>query len=376
MRIGVTGAFGFLGANFISALLNNRRRPDRSEGGLEITAFASRTKFSPLFENSDVDMQDLDIIDYETMARKFSGLDAVAHFAGRVDFRSSMRHSVWETDALGSKRVFDAVLAAGVSKLLYVSSICALGAPAGDGAASLALADESSAPYGDPRWPTSFAGPEAALAAVDDSAAGDYRFARSMRVAYFDAKLAGWELAKAYARDKGLPVVTVFPGTAVGAGDLHYAISKLVDNVWEGRLRFSLEGSSSFAAVRDIAEGAILALTKGRVGEGYVIAGRDEDNIGYVEFQERIAGLARREGRLAQLKPRVLPKGLLLALALAAETVLPDGGLSEAFVRAGSVRNVCSSAKARAELGYEPSPGLERAILECRRFGETFARRP
>jgi nucleoside-diphosphate-sugar epimerase len=66
----------------------------------------------------------------------------------------------------------------------------------------------------------------------------------------------------------------------------------------------------------------------------------------------------------------VLPRCLLLALAAAAERAMPNGSLTRAFVLSGSLRNICSSARARAELGYEPGMSLETAILECRRFGE------
>jgi dihydroflavonol-4-reductase len=196
-----------------------------------------------------------------------------------------------------------------------------------------------------------------------------------MKVAYVDAKLAGWELAKLYAREKGLPVVTIFPGTAVGAGDMHNAISKLVNLVWEGRLGLSFPGSTSFVAASDLGRGAVLALEKGRAGEGYVIGGREEDNLDYSAFQDLVASLARAEGCHAKKRSLVLPRPIMLAAALAAERLLPQGSLTEAFVLSGSMRNLCSSAKARRELGYEPLATLESAILACRRFSIDMAAR-
>jgi dihydroflavonol-4-reductase len=307
------------------------------------------------------------VLDGADMARKFVGLDAVAHFAGLVDYRPASRRAVWDSDVLGAKKVFDAALAAGVARVLYVSSICALGGPGLD---SEDMADENGSPYGDPRWPISFGSAEEALEAVEASLGGDYRFVKRIKVAYLDAKLAGWELAKVYARERGLDVVTIFPGTAVGAGDLHYAISKLVDNVWEGRLRLSFEGATSFVSARDLAKGAALALARGRAGEGYVIGGRDEHNLGYAQFQDLVAKLARSELWFARRGPAVFPFGLLMALAAASELAMPNGSLTRAFVLSGGLRNVCSSAKARAELGYVPAASLEPAILECRRFTE------
>jgi dihydroflavonol-4-reductase len=365
MRIGITGAFGFLGSNIVSALLDERRELCCSGAEPEIVAFASRTRSNPLFDASRLRVESLDILDREDAGRKFAGLDALIHLAGRVDYRLSERRGVWDANVLGTKRVFDAALSAGVPRILFASSICALGR--GDEGA---LATESSAPYGDPSWPISFASSAETLAAIDASERGDYGFIEGMRVAYLEAKLAGWELAKAYARDKGLSVVSIFPGTTVGAGDIHFGISKLVDNVWEGRLRLSFRGSTAFVGARDLAKGALLALAKGRSGEGYIIGGRDEDNLGYVQFQDMVAGLARREGWNARRNPPVLPERLLLGVASLAQSVMPNGSLTKPFVLSGRVRNSCSSAKARSQLGYEPSPGLESSILECRRFSE------
>jgi dihydroflavonol-4-reductase len=388
-RIGVTGAFGFLGANFVRSLLETDEVPSASRGEARIVAFASRSRSNPVLEEPGirsrfrerVEVEDLDVLDRDGMARKFEGLDAVAHFAGVVDYRESMKRRVWDIDALGAKAVFDAALAAGVSKVLYVSSICVLGsglrasapaeAKAGAGASGRRVCDERSLPYGDPSWPLSFASAEEALAAVEASLAGDYRFLRRSRVAYIDAKVAGWEIAKLYARERSLPVVTVFPGTVVGAGDLHREMSRLVDGVWEGKVRVSLSGLSSFVAVRDFARGAVLALERGRVGEGYVLSGREEHNLSYVDFQDLIGSVARTELWFARRKPLALPRGLLLPVAALAERLIPGAGMTKALVLSGSLRNYpCVSDKARAELGYEPSASLEPAIVECRRFSE------
>ncbi len=69
-RIGVTGAFGFLGANFIAALLEGRPALGFGED-VQVTAFASRTRSNPLFDASKVSIEHLDVIDDDDMARKF-----------------------------------------------------------------------------------------------------------------------------------------------------------------------------------------------------------------------------------------------------------------------------------------------------------------
>lgn len=357
MRIGVTGAFGFLGANFVSELLS-RGGPD-----LQVRAFSSRVRGNPLFDPARVEVLPLDILDRESLGRAFRGLDAVAHFAGKVDYRAREKRRVWDSDVLGALNVFDAVLEAGVGRLLNVSSISVLG----QGRAE-ALAAEASRPWADPAYPISFASPAQALEAVAASQRGDYRFLSRVRVAYFDSKLAARELAEVYVREKGLPAITIYPGTAVGPGDLHQAISSLVDSVWEGRLGMSLGGGTSFVSARDFARGARLALEQGRPGDDFVISGRDGENLDYAAFADLVASVARREGGKPGPSPLVMPRLPALAAGAVLEVLAPRAGLSAGLVRSASVRNWCSSAKARARLGYEPSQGLEAAISECRAF--------
>jgi dihydroflavonol-4-reductase len=367
-QIGVTGAFGFLGASFVSALLDSQCQRGLNSDECRITAFASTTRSHPLFEASDVEIEALDVVNDTDMSRKFSGLDVVAHFAGVVDYSGRGKRRVWDANVLGTRRVFDAAIAAGVRRVCYVSSVCVLGA---QGPTTARLLTESDAPYAASRRLNAFASPAEALDAVERSSRGDYSFLHQARVAYFDSKLAAWELARVYARERGLDIVTVFPGTAVGPGDLHYAISRLVDGVWDGRLGSSLEGATSFVDSRDFARGALLALSKGRAGEGYVISGRDEDNLRYAEFMSLVARVARENGGHPRKRPpRTAPRSLALAAATVADLFVPSAGLSPALVLSGTIRNVCSSAKARIELGYQPSPSLDPAILACRRFGE------
>jgi dihydroflavonol-4-reductase len=366
-NIGVTGAFGFLGANFVAALAQEGKAFPESPRKTRIVAFASKTRSNPLFSNDAVTVTGLNVLDRQSLTSKFAGLDAVVHFAGKVDYSRRHKKEVWDIDVLGAKNVFEAAFAAGVKRVVYISSICALGP---GGSPSGGLADEKSAPYGNPGWPISFASPQEALDAVKASESGDYRFLERMRVAYFDAKLAGWELAKRYALEYGRPIVTVFPGTAVGPGDLHDSISRLVGKVWDGELRVAPGGATAFLDSRDCGEGVVLALRKGRPGEGYILAGQDGHNLRYAEFMGLIAKVARERGGRGAKRIATAPRGLSLAAASIAEAVLPSSGLSSALVLSGQMRNVCSSAKAMRDLGYAPRPSLEESIAACRNFGK------
>jgi len=155
--------------------------------------------------------------------------------------------------------------------------------------------DERSRPYGDPRWPISFSSGAGALARVAWSKDVDPRFFEDSKAIYFDSKLAAFELARHYRAALGLPVVTIFPGTVVGKGDVHDGISKLINRTWSGKMPFTFEGGSSFVAANDFAEGSLLALSRGMPGETYVIAGNEDANLKYAEFQKLVMAASGRE---------------------------------------------------------------------------------
>lgn len=363
MKIGVTGAFGFLGARFIAALLDPPR-DGAQPGPYTVTAFASRTRSNPVFDATRVTVVDLDILDAAGMTAAFAGLDAVAHFAGRVDFRASRKREIWDTNVVGAARVFEAALAAGVGRVLYVSSINVLGASR-DGK----LLDERSTPYAQPPGAHSFRSSAEALGAVHRSLAGDYGFLQYVRGAYLDSKLAAWELARTWARERGLPVVTVLPGTAVGAGDVHYAIGDLVDRAWEGRLRFSFNGATSFVDAGDLAEGARLALERGRAGEGYILSGPDQDNLRLADFITLVSLVAADADDRPAVRARRIPRFMALGVGVLAERFAPNSGVTRALAESGSARNICTSARARAELGFTNRVPLPDSIRACRQFG-------
>ena len=363
MRIGVTGAFGFLGANLVANLL--ARMPAVGE----VIAFSSRTARNPLFDPSRTTAVRMNVLDRDDVRRKTRGLDALFHFAGKVSFAAREKRSTWDVNVVGARNVFEAALENRISRVVSVSSINVLGAcPAGR-----AIADETNDVYApEARNPNSFHSTDETLAAVDSSAAGDYRFLEKVRVAYFDSKLAASELARHWHRERGLPVVLVMPGTAVGPGDVHYDISELVDRVFTNRLAATIPGASSFVDSRDFAEGASLAWLKGRAGESYIVSGRDEDNLSYRDFMRLAAGVARGQGRKVRDDFIVMPRWLSLTAARLVEAAAPGSKLGStlgtALILSGSMVHRFSSAKARGELGYAPRRTLEQSIADCYGF--------
>lgn len=368
MRIGITGAFGFLGANLVVHLL------DSTPSGTRLVAFSARSARNPLFDPSRVTTVPLDILDGEGLRAATRGVDVLFHVAGRVSYARRDTKRTWDVNVLGARNVFEAVLANQVPRLVYVSSINVLGAAARgrDGRAARPV-DETNDVY-DPAAgnPNSFRSAAEALAAVDSSARGDYSFLQRVRVAYFDSKLAAMELARSFHRERGLPVVSVLPGTAIGPGDTHYEISQLIDRIFTNRLAATFPGGTSFVDSRDCAEGIALAWRKGRAGEAYIISGADADNLSYRQFMRRAAGVAAGLGRRVRRDFLVMPRAASLPAAALIETVAPRSPLASslgtALVRSGCMVHAFTSGKAGRELGYSPRRTLETGIADCWQF--------
>ena len=356
MKIGITGAYGFLGANIVAqALLQHE----------EVIALYAHTTANPLFDNTDVETRKVDILDRQSVRKACKGLDALIHLAGLVDFRASMKKKVWELNVLGSMQIYETVLELGIEKFVDTSSITALGPSVGNAL----VYEDTGNPYQRSN-PIMFADSNEALQAVEASLGGDFRFIRKSRLMYYDSKLAATELSRRYARERNMPVVRLFPGTAVGAGDLHYSVSQLIDSVWEGRLGMTYPGTSAFMDAGDFARGALLALKKGEPGDEFVLAGKIEDNLSYADFMSLIAQTAQTyEKRSRRCRnPLVLPASIARPASLALETIAPKLGVAHALSLSACLTHRFSSARAMYRLGYEPQTPLQESIVACREF--------
>ena len=115
----------------------------------------------------------------------------------------------------------------------------------------------------------------------------------------------------------------------------------------------------------DVAEGILLALDKGRVGESYVLTG---DAVTVRDMSERIASIAGRRGPIGDM-----PTWTIRAIAPLGPVVGPLMGLPpnfhELISTSDGVTFWARADKARAELGFSPRPlddGLTELVATMR----------
>jgi dTDP-glucose 4,6-dehydratase len=127
VRILVTGGAGFIGSNFVRRTLE-----DAYPGleGAEVVVYDSLTysgnleNLAPVADSSRYSFVQGDIRDVGVLDEVLPGVDTVVHFAAESHVDRSVRDSgiFVETNVLGTQRLLDASLRAGVGRFVHVST--------------------------------------------------------------------------------------------------------------------------------------------------------------------------------------------------------------------------------------------------------------
>ena len=276
-----------------------------------------------------------DLRDAPSLAPAFKGVDRLYHVA--ADYRLWARdpNEIIEANRIGVTNIMAAALRAGVSRVVYTSSV-----------ATLKLNSE-----GRPVDETSPATPEQAIGA------------------YKKSKTIAERVVQTMVNAQGLPAVIVNPSTPIGPRDIKPTpTGRVIVEAANGRMPGYVDTGLNLVHVDDVAAGHIAAMEKGRIGERYILGGQD------APFGQFVAEICERAGRRPpSLK---IPRAPLFPLALAAE-LLAKFTCKEPFVtmdalRMAKYRMYFSSAKAEAELGFRARPymrALEDALNWFREKG-------
>lgn len=259
----ITGATGFLGPYLLREFLATGA-PVRV-----LVRNANHPALSPFA--GKIELVVGDVTQPETITDAMAGVQQVVHAAGLVRFSKKDKEQLLAVNQHGTANVVNAALEAEVKKLVYVSSIAALGRPAG----FTGLLDETAT------W--------------QDSEADSY---------YGYSKHLG-EREVARGVEEGLPAVICNPTIILGTGGWMDGSGKFFKRVDEG-LPFYPVGSNGFTGATDVAAATRLLLNSDyNEAERFVICA---ENLSFQAFLTSVA--------LALRKPppgRALPPGLMLA---------------------------------------------------------------
>ncbi len=306
----VTGATGFVGSAVARALAA------RGHALRLLTRTGSdRRNIAGL----DAEVVTGDLTDPASLVRAAAGCRYVVHVAADYRIWVPDEAAMMRANVDGAVAMIRAAAQAGAERIVHCSSVAALG-QIGDGTP----ADENT-----PANPADFV--------------GVYKRSKYL------AELAVLDLARAEA----LPVVVVNPAGPVGPRDIKPTpTGKMILDAAAGRMPAYIDTGLNIVHVDDVAEGHALALEKGRIGERYILGG---ENMLLKDILALVADVAHRRPPFIKL-----PEPLIWPIAFLMEKLAPVTGIAPMMTRdhlkMARKKMFFSSAKAMAELGYQPRP--------------------
>jgi dihydroflavonol-4-reductase len=302
----VTGATGFIGSHVAKALL---------ERGDDVRITVRTTSPEEAIAGLDVERVVADVTDRRAIKRALAGVDRVFHLAGSTSLRRSAA-DLWRANVDATRVVLEGALAAGVQRVVYTSSVAAIG-PAEPGG----TADEQQ-PF----------------------RAGD------LAVPYVQSKHAA-EVEALRVAARGLALVMVCPAHVLGPGDFSRSSTEVVRRFLVGGIPAYVPGAINVVDVRDVAAGHLLADESGEPGERYILGNR---NYTWDRFFAELARLSGVEAPALRLTP-----GAALALAEALGHLPGRPAVTPVEVRGAAQWWTYKSTKARRALGWKTRPHEE-----------------
>lgn len=313
-RVAVTGATGFLGHYLAQEL--------RARGAL-VRALVREPLRAKRLARIGVECVRVPLDDVSAIAEACRGCELLFHLAAKVDFSDD-----WEAahaiHVVGTRRVFEAARVANIRRFIHTSSILTIGA--------------SSSPI-----------------SLDESAHWNLI---NYTIPYITTKRMAEDMLLSV--HGGPEVVVVNPAGMLGPDEIGSSeLGSLCARFWKGRLPYYFAGGHNFVDVRDVAKGHLLAATRGRAGQRYILGGENR------QWRRFFRELAQIDGGWFPQLPLPRSVGPMIALwNRPANHSTPGFRLSFAHARLLSLYFFFDSSKARRELGYSPRP-LAETLADC-----------
>ncbi|WCM25643.1 NAD-dependent epimerase/dehydratase family protein [Sphingomonas sp. QA11] len=313
----VTGVSGFVGSAVARAL---------AAQGRQVRGLVRATSPRANLADFPGTLVEGDARDATAMAEAMRGVKHLFHVAADYRIWAPDPEDIVRNNLASTRAVMEAALAAGVERLVYTSSVATLKPdPAGP-------ADET-------------------RAATPEQAVGAYK----------RSKVVAERLVERMVAERGLPAVIVNPSTPIGPRDVRPTpTGRIIVEAANGKMPAYLDSGLNLVHVDDVATGHVLALEQGRIGERYILGGRD---VRLADMLAVIAGIMKRR------PPTIsLPRAPLFPLAYANEALArltgKDPFLTVDGLKMAKHHMFFTSAKAESELGYRARP-WEQALADA-----------
>jgi nucleoside-diphosphate-sugar epimerase len=318
-RVLVTGATGHLGANLLRRLLAD---------GEAVRVLLQPGVGTQAVDGLDVERVEADLRDASAVERALRGCESAYHCAAivsTVDGNAAHRSAIFQTNVVGTKHVLDAASKAGVRRVVVSGSFSAVG-------------------Y-DPSDPTK--------PANEDMVADPFVAPMPYSISKIGCEHECWKAAA-----RGLEVVVAVSCAIIGPND--FTPSRLGGTLCAfaaGKIHAYIPGGFPWVAARDIADGHVRAMHRGRSGERYIIASEYKSMDELMDIFARVTGRPRPHLRL--------PPGVMYGIATLAKPFVtrfvPPARhrLTQGAIRVLTLHRRADITKAETELGFSPTPIAE-----------------
>jgi len=247
MKIFITGGTGFIGKQVLEQLTKTNHE-----------LFCLVRKTNPSIErlrSSGVNVIEGDVRDKSSILQGMKDCDWVINLANIYTFWEPDKSVYKTTNVYGTRNVMECALETKVSKVIHISSVVTYGKP-------------DDVPF------------------KENSIPGPIRYSK-----YAQTKFEGDQIAWDFHKNKGLPLVVVYPCAVLGAGDPK-ASGAYVSGLVKKSLPATVFKNSilTWVHVKDVAEGIIKAAEKpNNIGERYFIG---KHQISLKDFNKIISEIA------------------------------------------------------------------------------------
>ncbi|MEC7875977.1 MAG: hopanoid-associated sugar epimerase [Pseudomonadota bacterium] len=313
MKVLITGATGFLGSAVLRLLVNE---------GYNVRVLVRENANMRNLEKFDIEVIRGDLQNTDSLKPAVHSCDQLFHVAADYRLWVPNPEQMYKTNIDGTRNLIMAATNAGVEKIVYTSSVATLGI------------NEDGTPA-DEITPSSL---------------------EDMIGTYKRSKFLAEQTVKGLITKKSCPVTIVNPSTPVGPYDIKPTpTGKIILDTIRNRMPAYVETGLNIVHVDDVAQGHLLAMEKGEIGERYILGGDDmslESIISYLCNSENIN------------PPKIkLPHNFILPIAWIMECIAKFTG-NEPLATIDGVRMskkmmYFSSKKARRKLGYYSRPATE-----------------
>lgn len=261
MKVFVTGGTGFIGANLVRLLL---------EKGYEVRALVRPESRLDNLKNLEVEMIQGRLTDAH-LSPSLKGCQVLFHCAAHYSLWQNDKPLLEHDNIIGTRNILTAARQAGIERTVYTSSVAAIGVKPG--------------------------------VAVNET----YQSPVENLVGYYKKSKYWAEQEAQNAVKLGQDIVIVNPSTPIGPWDIKPTpTGDLILRFLRRKMPAYVNTGLNFIDVRDVAQGHLLALEKGKMGERYILGHQNLTLKQFLDLLSEITGLPAPEKTL----PLWLPWGI------------------------------------------------------------------